>query len=63
MKGYIQTPLIVVKYNKNRGKGRRAIYARRNISRGTLIECAPCLIIPEGQVGWDWSQLLPWYVF
>ena len=62
-KGYIQSPLLIVRYAKARGKGGRAVYARKNISRGTLVEWAPCIMIPEDEVGFDFGQVLPWYVF
>ena len=62
-KCFIQTPLVVVKYTKNRGQGGRAVFARKNIDRGTLIEWAPCLMIPEDEIGFDFKQVLPWYVF
>ena len=62
-KGYIQTPLLLVKYNRSRGIGGRAVYARKNISKDSLIEWAPCLIVPEEEIGNNWDQVLPWYAF
>lgn len=63
LKGYLQSSIIAVKYVNHRGKGGRAVYARKNIDKHSMIEWAPCLIIPEDEIGWDWTKILPWYVF
>lgn len=68
MEPFVQSDLVEVRHVSNRGRGGRAVYARRPISEGTVIETVPVILIPQNQVfGESLIALracrLSWYVF
>ncbi len=63
-----QSESIEVRRVINRGKGGRAVVARRDIAKGELIERVPVILIPRNQVFGDSaiakrSARISWYVF
>lgn len=65
---FYQTDAIEVRRVTNRGKGGRAVFARREIAAEALIERVPVILIPKNQVfGPDEiaqrAARISWYVF
>jgi hypothetical protein len=65
---FVQSDAVEVRRVVNRGKGGRAVVARRDIAEGELIERVPVLMIPRTQVfgPGDVAQRaarISWYVF
>lgn len=63
-----QSDLVEVRRVANRGKGGRAVVARRDIAAGEIIERAPVLLIPRSQVFGNneiasRATTISWYVF
>ncbi len=63
-----QSDLIEVRRVVNRGKGGRGVFARVDISDGTVFERVPVILIPKSQVFGDTPEAkraarISWYVF
>ena len=63
-----QSDLVEVRRDSSKGLGGRGVFARRQISEGTIIERVPVLLIPRRQV-FDESNVplrscrISWYVY
>jgi uncharacterized protein len=65
---YQQSDAVEVRRVTNRGKGSRAVFARRDIAAGEIIERVPVILIPRHQVFGDneiakRAARISWYVF
>jgi SET domain-containing protein len=61
----VQSDWVEIRRSRNRGRGGRGVFARRDIPEGTMFERAPALLLPKDEVFGEstGNAALSWYVF